>query len=175
MNSSMIKIKGEHQIQAHSIKLIPIQLRKSQSKDMLFTPTEPLPKRLTNLTILDSIITPSQTTLHVTNDTDEVVHLTSEDIIGSFENLDQLDLQVPMEDSRSIDVSSNWIRSILKKPQDDQPSNKEQHYQDQVHDLPNGPKTAKVLPMGDVLVKDLLTTLDFNLKLTSNQNLNWNK
>ena len=119
VNSPMIKIKGEHWVLACSIKLIPIQLRKSQSTNMLFTPTEPLPRRLTNLTILDSIITPYQNNLHVTNDTDEAVCLSSEDIIGSFGNLDKLDLQVPIEDSKLIDVFSNWIKSILKKPQDD--------------------------------------------------------
>ena len=98
-----------------------------------------------------------------------MIHLTSEDIIGTIEDLDQLDLQVPIEGSRSIDVFSNWVKSILKKPQDDQPKDGEHHYQDQVHDLPNGPKTAEILPMEDVLARDLLTTLDFNPKLTSNQ------
>jgi len=117
----------------------------------------------------NSIITPSQTTLHVTNDMDEPVCLTSGDIIRSFKDLDQLDPHISLEDSGSIEVFANWVRSILKKPQDDQPRDGEQQYQNQVQDLPNSPKTAKLPPMEDVLAKDLLTTLDFNLKLTSNQ------
>jgi len=138
-------------------------------ENLLFTPTEQLPKRIANLTILDSIITPFQTTLHVTNDTDEEVFLLLEDVIGTSKDLDQLDLQVPTKDLESINTFSNWVKSILKKPQDDRPRDKEQYYQDQVHDLPVGPKTAEVPPMEDVLAKDLLTTLDFNPKLTSNQ------
>jgi len=74
-----------------------------------------------------------------------------------------------MEDSESIDTFANWVKSILKKPQDDKPRDQEQLYQDQIHNLPNGPKTAKLPPMEDLLAKDLLTTLDFNPKLNSDQ------
>ena len=172
METPRIRIKGKHWIPAHSIKLIPIQIRKSQSENILFTPTKQLPRQISNLTILDSIITPSQTTLHVTNDTDGKVYLLSEDIIRTSKSLDQLDLQVPIDNSESINAFSNWVKSILKKPQDDPPRGKEQLYQDQIHDLPTSPKTAEVPPLEDVLAKDLLTTLDFNPKLTSDQNLN---
>ena len=103
------------------------------------------------------------------NDMDETVYPMSGDIIGSIETLDQLDSQVPIEESESIEVFTNWIKYILKKPHGDQPKDKEQQYQDQVHNLPNSPKTAKIPSMEDISAKDLLTTLDFNPKLTSNQ------
>ena len=169
LESPAVRIKGNHRIPAHSIRMIPIQIKESQSKDNLFTPIKQLPRRLYNLTILDSIISPSQTTLHVTNDSDGEVHLLSEDIIGITESLDQLDLQVPIEDSEPINTFTNWIRSILEKPRDNGPRDQEQLYQNQVRDLPNSPKTAELPPMEDTLSKDLLITLDFNPKLTSDQ------
>ena len=169
LESSVVRIKGNHRIPACSIKLIPIQIKGSQSKNILFTPTKQLPRPISNLTILDSIISPSQTSLHVTNDLDSEICLLSEDVIGNMESLNQLDLQVPIKDSEQINTFTNWVKSILKKPQNNKPKDQEQLYQNQVHDLPNSPKTAELPPMDDTLAKDLLITLDFNPKLTSDQ------
>ena len=87
-----------------------------------------------NLTLMDSITSPSQTSLHVTNDTNIPVKLLLGDILGCYESLEELDSQVPQSLSHSVEKFAHLAKPILRKPKDDKPE-EEQQYQDQVHDV----------------------------------------
>jgi len=58
----------------------------------------------------------------------------------------------------------NSVQRNLKESNNSEPL--EQTYQDEQPDLPVGPKTVEIPDMLDIPAKDLVSSLDFNLRLT---------
>ena len=135
----------------------------------LFTPLDNPIQRLTNATLLDSIITAETTHVHVINDMDTPIHFQKGDSIGILEPLSILDQDPPKDMVSGISQFTFMIDSILQKVKEDKPEPKEQDYEDSLPDLPSGPKTAEVPEIQDIPTKELLSSLDFNPRLSPSQ------
>ena len=88
-------------------------------------------------------------------------------MLGTIEDDNYYDQQ-PSSDDISVQNFFNLGNPILQEKRSDKNSSMEQKYEDQQPDLPNGPKLAEV-PEYEDIPKELLSSLDFNPKLTESQ------
>ena len=89
-------------------------------------------------------------------------------MIGTIEDNDYYDQQPPGNNT-SVQNFFNLVNPILQERRSNENSSIEQKYQDQQPDLPNRPKLAEVPQYEDVPSKELLSSLDFNPKLSESQ------
>jgi hypothetical protein len=164
---STITISQDIDIPPGILSKVPV-LHSSETTT-LFTPLEAPHQRFANATFLDSIITPNTFHIHVINDLDTTLHFRQGDPIGTLEPLSVLDSELPQDMVSNIGNFTFMISSILWKVKEDKPEPQEQEYEDSLPDLPSGPKTAEVPEIQDIPKEELLSSLDFNPRLTSNQ------
>ena len=89
-------------------------------------------------------------------------------MIGTIEDNDYYNQQPPGNDT-SVQNFFNLVNPILQERRSNENSSIEQKYQDQQPDLPNGPKLTEVPEYEDIPSKELLSSLDFNPKLSESQ------
>ena len=146
-----------------SIRKVTIKTSKPLTSPGIFIPSKRLPKRIQNSTLIDSILPKDPTFIHVTNDLDTPIQIYGGDVLGTIEE-DYYDHEPP-EDNTSAQNFFNLVNPILQARRDEKNSS-EQEYYNQQSDLPNGPKLAEVPEYEDVPSKELLSSLDFNPKLS---------
>jgi deoxyuridine 5'-triphosphate nucleotidohydrolase len=157
-------IAQDTKIPPWTLSKIPIQ--HSFPESALFMPSDHPIQRHANATFLDSIITPEVHHIHVINDMDTPIHFQEGDPIGTLEPLTVLDEDPPKDMVAGIETFTLMISSVLRKVKEDKPEPQEQEYEDSLPDLPSGPKTAEVPEIQDIPTKELLSSLDFNPRLS---------
>ena len=151
-----------------TIRKLPIRILKPLKENAILTPSETPPRRLANATFLDSILTPETLHVHVTNDTDFPIQFFESDPIGDVEPLEVLD-QHPPEEDPVTQAFFNTVTRVLKPPGSNLPDSEEQRYQDSQPDIGHGPNLAEVPTYEDTPSSELISSLDFNPKLSQVQ------
>ena len=151
-----------------SIKKIAITTSKPLTGHGIFIPSEQLPRRIQNSTIINSILPSKPSHILIINDSDIPIQIQPQDVIGTMEDNDYYDQQPP-GDNTSVQNFFNLVNPILQERRSSENSSIEQKYQDQQPNLPNGPKLAEVPEYEDIPSKELLSSLDFNPKLSESQ------
>ena len=146
-----------------SIRKITIKTSRPLTNTGIFIPSKRLPRRIQNSTLIDSILPKNPSFIHATNDLDTLIQVHEGDVLGTLEE-DYYDHQPP-EDNTPAQNFFNLINPILQARRDEENSS-EQEYYNQQSDLPNGPKLAEVPEYEDVPSRELLSSLDFNPKLS---------
>jgi len=167
-------IKESTLIPPWMIKKVAVRLTKPLEHQGIFVPHIKNPSKFQNATFIDSVITNQTNCLHVTNDTDAPIYLDPSDSIGIIENDDYYDQELSA-DHDQVQVFFNLVNSILKAKEPEILEPEEQAYEDRQLDGSFGPKLAEVPDPREIPSQELLSSLDFNPKLSATQSLNWNK
>src|SRR5258706_2820101 len=149
-----------------TIKKIPVRFTRPTTESIIFNPITRLPKRIANATLMDSILQHDVPFIHVTNDTDAPIHFRESDFVGTVETELHYDW-TPLSDCSQIQTFFNLVAPILQKRETKY--SEEQLYQDRQPDMPHGPKLTEVPNCDDIPTQELLSTLDFNPKLSTLQ------
>ena len=150
------------------IKKVAIQLTKPIVQQGIFVPNTKNSSKFQNATFIDSIITTQTNYLHVTNDTDFPISLDQTDQIGTIENEDYYD-QEPSSNLDQVRVFFNFVNSVLRVKEPEILEPEEQAYEDRQPDTSFGPKLAEVPDPREIPSQELISSLDFNPKLSSTQ------
>ena len=118
--------------------------------------------------LINSILRPDHPYIHASNDTGVPIELRASDIIGTIFTNQHYDISPPIENSQ-ISGFFNLVNPILKKKETEEFKPEEQKYQDQQPDLSYSPKLAEIPDYEDITTKELLSSLDFNPKLSDAQ------
>ena len=127
-----------------------------------------LPKRIANSMFIDSILHSDTLFTHVTNDTDTPIQFHTSDYIRMIKSGQYYDLQAP-SDSSQAHPFFNLVAPILKRKGMEETKTDEQRYQDCQHNILYGLKLAEIPDSKDILTQELLSSLDFNPKLSTSQ------
>ena len=147
---------------------ICIRTTRPTMESTIFIPLGQLPKRIANSTFINSILHSDALFTHVMNDTDTPIQFHTSDYIGTIESGQYYDLQAP-SDSSQAHAFFNLVAPILKKKGTEETETDEQRYQDRQHDLSYRPKLAEIPDSKDIPTQELLSSLDFNPKLSTSQ------
>jgi hypothetical protein len=150
------------------MRKIRVRSTRPTTESTIFIPFKRLPKRIANSTFLDSILSANDPFTYVTNDTDAPIQLRASDYIGTIESDQYYDQDAP-PDSSQVHAFFNLVTPILKKKVLEEDDSDEQRYQDRQLDLSYGPKLAEVPDSEDIPTRELLSSLDFNPKLSTTQ------
>ena len=167
---TQVMIRESTLLSPWTIKKVAIRLTKPLERQGIFIPHTKNPSKFQNATFIDSIITNRADCLHVTNDTDTPVHLDPSDSIGTIENEDYYD-QEPSLDFDQLQVFFNFVNSVLKAREPEILEPEEQAYEDQQPDTSFGPKLAEVPDPQEIPSQELLSSLNFNPKLSATQRI----
>ena len=127
-----------------------------------------LPKRIANSTFIDSILHLDALFTHVRNDTNTPIQFHTSNYIRTIKSGQNYDLQAP-SDSSQAHTFFNLVAPILKKKGMEETEMDEQCYQDHQYDLSYRLKLAEIPDSEDILTQELLSSLDFNPKLSTSQ------
>ena len=116
--------------------------------------------------LMDSLLHGHSPFVHVTNDTDTPIKFRESDPIGTIESGQPYDPQPP-EDQSQVLSFFNLVTPILQKKEIEH--SEEQPYQDQQPDVSYRLKLVEVPDCDDIPTQELLTSLDFNPKLSASQ------
>ena len=147
---------------------VPVRTMQSTTESIMFIPQQKLPLRIANATLIDSILRPNEPFVHISNDTDTPIKLHASDVIGAMTDNHYYD-QTPPIDRAQVDAFFNLVNPILKKKEFEEFKPEEQQYQDKQPNLTYGLKLAEILDYEEVTTKELLSSLDFNPKLSNSQ------
>ena len=155
-------------IRPWTIGRIPIRVTRPLTTSGIFTPLDKLARRLQNSTMIDSILPSNPSFLHVTNDTDAPIRFMASDSLGTIEPNEYFDSQPPPNTSH-VQNFFNLITPILRSKEHEDQLSTEQQYQNQQPDVSFGPKLVEVPVYEDISSQELLSSLDFNPKLSKTE------
>ena len=138
------------------------------TESTIFIPLGWLPKRIANSMFIDSILHSDTLFTHVMNDTDTPIQFHTSDYIRMIELGQYYNLQAP-SDSSQAHTFFNLVAPILKKKGTEETETDKQRYQDHQHDLLYRLKLAEIPDSKDIPTQELLSSLDFNPKLSTSQ------
>ena len=166
--SNKVLVLQNQTIPPWTMAKVPIRTTQSTKESIIFIPQEKPPQRIANATLIDSILQADSLFIHISNNTDAPINLQASDIVGTVVNDGFYD-QTPPIDSSQVDTFFNLVNPILRKKETEEIEPEEQQYQDKQPDLAYGPKLAEIPDYEEVPTKELLSSLDFNPKLSDSQ------
>ena len=118
--------------------------------------------------MIDSILPSNPSFLHVTNDTDAPICFMTSDSLGTIEPDEYFDSQPP-PDTSHVQNFFNLVTPILRSREHEDQLSTEQQYQNQQPDVSFRPKLMEVPVYKDISSQELLSSLDFNPKLSKTE------
>ena len=154
-------------IPAGSSKSIACKSTRTMTSDGYFIPRSHSGRSLDHDHQVDAIVTPHTKHIHVLNNSAMPIHVKRNTALGTIESLDTLETRAADDYHQEIEGFTFLMNSMIRVVKENtQTTPAEQAYQDEQPDIPVGPKTAEVPEFEDIASKELVSSIDFNPKLS---------